>query len=285
MKMVKGGKNETKIREKSKPLLTAMLIASALVIIAPALAVQPQFTATITITGNPEIKVGETTTLTAVWITNRDVTRYEWSVDSTGQGIVQIEGAIEGSATFDFSSETPGTFTISFRIWHHQQTDRDATESVEVVVNPVECVEYAYESAFAYGGEDYANDFRDNGFSRWGWTNGPLEPGTYEFELWAAAGQSITSKGVLVGTVSISYIDGDGELSWTVTVNSPYILENEDGEVEVHVYVGNEMFPSLPNGEFTVAPGQYGNTGASGRVSGLSGTVYVIVHAIVGIPK
>lgn len=262
-----------------------MLIASALLVAAPVLAGR-EFEATIEIDGDLEITVGETTTLTATWSTNgKDVTRYEWSVNGEGQGEVTLEGASSGTSTFDFSSNTAGTFTITFTIWHHVQREKNgwvASAFVIVVVIQPQEVEYKYETAYAYGGE-YANSFIDYGFSNWGWSNGQLSEGSYTFDLYAGAAQCDIDKGVLVGTVSISY--SGGTLSWEVTVNYPYILMNEEGEVEVHVYVGTYMFPTLPNGKSTVAPGMYGNTGSSGSVSGLSGDIYVIVHAIVGIPK
>ena len=55
---------------------------------------------------------------------------------------------------------------------------------------------------------------------------------------------------------------------------------------ETHLYVGSEPLPRK-NGEYTVAPGQYGNihtlSGASSdsfTVSGLSGNIYVVAHAV-----
>jgi hypothetical protein len=111
-----------------------------------------------------------------------------------------------------------------------------------------------------------AISFCDEGYSRWGWTN-PITPGTYEMDLWAGAGQCDTSKGTLVGSVTVVY-GGDGYVTVSFNVASPYILD------ETHVYAGYEMFP-----EGDLAPGLYKNNGP------FDGTqVYVIAHAVVGIP-
>ncbi len=133
--------------------------------------------------------------------------------------------------------------------------------------NPEE-VEYEYETAFAYGG-DYATCFLDEGFSRWGWSNGPLVEGEYTFKLWAAAGQCDTSNGILVGSVDIVYADGSVTVNFNV--DAPYILD------ETHVYAGSSMFP-LKNGDPTVAPGQYYVEDP------LLADIYVIAHSMVGIP-
>ena len=58
---------------------------------------------------------------------------------------------------------------------------------------------------------------------------------------------------------------------------------------ETHLYIGNEMFPKDNNGDFTVAPGLYpfkhedlmGATTDTYVISGLSGDLYVIAHAVV----
>jgi hypothetical protein len=143
--------------------------------------------------------------------------------------------------------------------------ETEQSASAKLKVN-VQC--YIYETAFAKG--DDAICFIP-AFSNWGWTN-PITPGTYEMELWAAAGQCNTDKGVLVGTVTVVY-DDDGNVTVTYNVVSPYTLE------ETHVYAGYDMFPTNRQGRETVAPGQYTNN------SPFDGSqIYVIAHAVVGIP-
>ena len=133
------------------------------------------------------------------------------------------------------------------------------------------------ETAFAFGGElsTTLNSLLDT--ERWGWTNGPLGPGSYEFDLYAGAGQNDLEKGVLVGTVGVEY---DGETA-TVTFN---LIEGVSME-ETHLYIGTEPTPG------TAAPGQYGNlhefdeavTSDAYVVTGLSGDIYVIAHTEVCI--
>ena len=134
--------------------------------------------------------------------------------------------------------------------------------------------DFIYESAWAKG--DSNVPFCDY-FSNWGWTN-PVQPGTYEMDLWAGAGQCDTSKGTLVGSVTVVY-DADGNVNVTYNVDPPYSLE------EYHVYAGTTMFPQLQRGRSgrtvdTVAPGQYYNN------SPFDGgeQVYVIAHGVVGLP-
>ena len=58
---------------------------------------------------------------------------------------------------------------------------------------------------------------------------------------------------------------------------------------ETQLYVGAEPFPRGPNGKYTTAPGQYGNTHEppddettdTHTITGLSGDIYVVAHAVV----
>jgi hypothetical protein len=147
--------------------------------------------------------------------------------------------------------------------------EADAT----LLVN-VQC--YVYETAYAW------DDVSDPEgicfiptFSQWGWTN-PIEPGTYEMDLWAGAAQCDTDKGELVGSVTVVY-GPDGYVTVAFNVGAPYSLD------ETHVYAGTTEFPQVTQGRnrlvSTVAPGQYYND------SPFDGSqVYVIAHAVVGLP-
>ena len=132
-------------------------------------------------------------------------------------------------------------------------------------------VTYDYETAYAYKDEDISEKFIDYGFANWGWSNVLSDEGSYVFDVWAGAGQCDLTKGILVGTVTVDY--GSGTVTVEFNLNPDITLE------EYHVYAGSDMFPTGNNGEPTVAPGQYT------IASGLSGSIYVIVHAIVGIPQ
>jgi hypothetical protein len=135
------------------------------------------------------------------------------------------------------------------------------------------------DTAYAYGGKCYAKCFLGLGFSNWGWTNGPLGPGSYTFELWAGAAGCDTSKGKLVGWVNVDY---NGS-----TAIVTYHMYNGNYMTATHLYVGNARLPKNGIGKETVAPGQYpyghdplNNVATdSYTVTGLSGNIYVVAHA------
>ncbi|MFM7105059.1 MAG: hypothetical protein ACKOW8_06015 [Flavobacteriales bacterium] len=128
--------------------------------------------------------------------------------------------------------------------------------------------------------------------NRWGWTNGPLNAGSYNAAFWAAAGQCNLANGTNVGNVNIVYNGSSATITVTTTGTNPetgvaYNLE------EVHIYAGSAMIPNGPNGAPTVAPGQLGyNSGAlenvtshTATINNLSGPIYVAVHGVVdGFP-
>ncbi|UCC54331.1 MAG: hypothetical protein JSV68_10255, partial [Anaerolineaceae bacterium] len=129
-------------------------------------------------------------------------------------------------------------------------------------------------------------------FNRWGWTNGPLAAGSYEFDVYAGAGRCDLTKGTLVGTLSVDYDGSTATVSFNTSGTNPdtglpYTM------VETHLYVGSELLATDVNGDFTVAPGQYltihdelaNVTSDSYTISGLSGDIYVVAHATVaGFP-
>lgn len=150
------------------------------------------------------------------------------------------------------------------------------------------------ETAFAYSGGSNAadddittsflvidEDADGNGdFNRWGWSNGPIGPGSYSWDIYAGAGQSDISKGTLVGQLNVIY---DGFTAYVdYLMYSPYVLQ------ETHLYVGNELLAYDVNGLFTVAPGQYPYShGELENVSGdsyilyeLMGDLYIVAHGV-----
>jgi hypothetical protein len=132
----------------------------------------------------------------------------------------------------------------------------------------VQC--YVDETAYAKG--DPSTCFIPT-FSNWGWTNPISSNGTYTWDLWAAAGQCDTSKGTLVGSVTVVYSAGNVAVYYDV--DSPYLLQ------DTHVYAGTTEYPMVKVGKklvATVAPGQYYITNP------LYGSIYVIAHAVVGLP-
>jgi len=112
---------------------------------------------------NVELCVGDSVTFTADYGTNKDVTRMEWSVDGFRQGVQTIpDGSLRqlGSDSFEFTPDSPGTYTLSFRIWHHAQSSRDIQEDVTVNVTSCAVVPYgglACPAAPAIAGEYLRN--------------------------------------------------------------------------------------------------------------------------------
>ncbi len=152
-----------------------------------------------------------------------------------------------------------GTISFTYTVW-----DGCSRDEVTCEFTVLKCV---CETAFAMG--DDAICFMPEYFNKWGWTN-PIEPGTYTWDLWAAAGQCDTDKGTLVGNVTVNYVDG------YVTVD--YDLFEGFKLEESHVYAGYDMFQQVKQGKktvSTVAPGSFKNEGP------FDGSIYVIVHAVV----
>lgn len=140
------------------------------------------------------------------------------------------------------------------------ETGQSASASLSV---HVQC--YKYETAYGKGSS--ATCFIPT-FSNWGWTNYLPAFGTYTFKLWAAAAQCDTSKGTLVGYVTVNYA---GTVTASYSVAGPYMLK------ETHFYAGKTMFPKIGK-KFTVAPGSYTNNGP------FTGPIWTIAHAVVGLP-
>jgi hypothetical protein len=167
----------------------------------------------------------------------------------------------EDFAWADYGADDCGSFTYD-NTATIVETEQSADATLKV---NVQC--FVYDTAYAKGDP---NDPFCNHFSQWGWTN-PIEPGTYTWDLWAGAAQCDISKGTLVGTVDVVY-DWDGYVTVTFNLDDEYDLK------ETHVYAGDTMFPKDRRGRDTVAPGQYTNDGP------FEGEIYVIVHAVVGVP-
>jgi len=147
------------------------------------------------------------------------------------------------------------------------------------------CVPGNCETAYAYGGCCYAhcflNQYFGQSFNNWGWTNGPLPPScrVRVFDIYAGAAHCDLWRGKKVGWLTVNY-NGSTAL---VTYNMYYGYKMD----ETHLYVGNQPWPRK-NGDYTVAPGQYPyshnlNNASTDwyRVTGLSGNIYIIAHAVV----
>lgn len=129
-------------------------------------------------------------------------------------------------------------------------------------------------------GADFDGDGADDGINRWGWTNGPLLPGTsMQWPVYAAAGQCNLGNGELVGHLSVSYDGAEAQVTFDRV--GDFVLDEE------HLYIGNEPLPRDGNGDYTVAPGQYplvveldDAAQTTHTVTGLEGSIYVVYHAV-----
>jgi hypothetical protein len=128
------------------------------------------------------------------------------------------------------------------------------------------------ETAYAYGG-NYATCFLNLSpinANNWGWTN-YIGEGSYDWPIYAGAGQCDISKGTLVGNLSVEYFGG------TVTIT--YEIDPEFELGDTHVWVGTTPLP-LKKGVYSTAPGQFNHNFENPVVvSGLSGNIYIAAHA------
>ncbi len=193
---------------------------------------------------------------------------------------------------YEFTGLAPGKYSVKFVLpegayFSLKNVGDDALDSdADTATGMTECTtlvsgetdltwdagmyRFMYETAYAKG--NAATCFIPT-FANWGWTNLISATGTQTWNLYAGAGQCDETKGTFVGTVTVIYEASKVSVDYNVIM--PYSLE------ETHVYAGTTMFPQVKQGKQTVdtvAPGQYYNNG------GFTGSVYVIAHAVVGIP-
>lgn len=204
-----------------------------------------------------------------ITISNNNGTTFDWTASPNPIGAVIVKGG--PVANVFYYSPQAASDTGLFAPINPNNNQNYGISHVTFCWNPEVEIEYVYETAFAFGG-DQDDCFLNNGFSRWGWSNGPIGPGSYTWPLYAGAAQCDLSKGILVGSVTVVYDGPSGNVTATFNVDGPFILD------ETHVYAGYGMFPLL-RGKPTVAPGQY-------RIQGpFDGSpIFVIAHAVVGIP-
>jgi hypothetical protein len=170
-----------------------------------------------------------------------------------------------------------------------QEDAQNRCFTFEITLNyTCSCVPQNCETAYAYYGGCYCgtnyahcflNNYLGHSFGNWGWTNGPLRPGCYNFPIYAGAAQCNLYKGEKVGYLTVSYNGSKAII--TYYMYSGYKLD------ETHLYVGSAPWPEN-NGSYTVAPGQYpywhdlNNASTdSYEITGLCGNIYIIAHAVV----
>ncbi len=201
----------------------------------------------------------------------RDAAGLMWAICRTDN---QADGFIE--AIDPATKEVKGSIKVGPRPY--------AYGDFVVEAPPVEKC-YGDETAWAYGGGYAKPNWDYVRGNNWGWTNGPLSEGTYEFPVYAGAGGNDIEKGTLVGTLYVDYDDG------TVTVK--YDLNKGYYLGETHLWVGNDVLPAVRRG-YTNAPGQFPNSHYYGfeagetmetewewTGSGFEGKIWVAAHAVV----
>ncbi|MDD4108476.1 MAG: T9SS type A sorting domain-containing protein [Prolixibacteraceae bacterium] len=198
-----------------------------------------------------------------------------YSLDATWTDNCDVGGDL--TAVGEWYSETECTMTYAYPFY---VMDDCGNESWDTVFVTRETNKYDNcETAFARYDTD-SRCFLEDGFDRWGWTNkfSPrAEP--YTLTLYAGAAQCDISKGAEVGTVEVTYYDGN--LTVEYLLYEGYVLS------EAHVYVGCDPYP-VKNESETVAPGQFTfnadeldkSSGVTINLSDVSGDIFIIAHAV-----
>jgi hypothetical protein len=164
---------------------------------------------------------------------------------------------------------------------------QDRCFTFEITLNyTCTCVPQHCDTAYAYYNYScgccgsLAKCFSNWGFSQWGWTNGPLNPGIYNFDIYAGAAQCNIYKGKKVGYLTVNY--NGSTVVVTYNMYPGYQMD------ETHLYVGCNPLPKK-NGSYTVAPGQYpywhdlDNASTDSYTVTIAGCckIYIIAHAVV----
>jgi len=207
----------------------------------------------------------------------RDAAGLMWAISRTDN---QADGFIE--AIDPVTKEVVGSIEVGPRPY--------AYGDFVVEAPPVEKC-YGSETAWAFGDENAQPIWDFVRSNNWGWTNGPLSEGSYEFPVYAGAGQNDIERGTLVGTLHVEYENG--------AVSVKYELDEGYFLGETHLWVGGEVLPEVRRGnrtEFTNAPGQFPYGGYLGfnaedlsdaktewewTGSGFEGDIYIAAHAVV----
>ena len=120
------------MKRKYLPILLSLVLALVLTSGVSA----ADFVGSVTLPADFSIYVGETTTITGTWATNKDFTRYQWSLDGVAGTIMEIPEAekLAGSRGYLFTGAATGAFEVCLSVWHHTQTDRLVSDCVTVTV-------------------------------------------------------------------------------------------------------------------------------------------------------
>ncbi len=168
-------------------------------------------TATVSVKGQPDVKATAAVSFTENIKGDDKVVlgdaRVDYSKEISATTSVDFPESFKCSA--DSSMYVDGVYKFSEKniaTLIGDNTDLEASATVDI-----ECrmpVYWGDETAWAYG-DDYAIPI-DSLMKKanWGWTNGPLPGGDYEWDIYAGAAQNDISKGMLVGKLIVEYNKG-----------------------------------------------------------------------------
>lgn len=142
------------------------------------------------------------------------------------------------------------------------------------------CTAPTCETAYAYGLQKSNCFITIPGVNsnNWGWSNGPIGTGTYDWPIYAGAGQCDITKGTLVGSLHVVYSGSTATITYNMDAGKHLNI--------TQLWVGSQILPKK-NNKWTTAPGQfpYKHEGLNGAgsdtftITGLSGNIYIAAHS------
>lgn len=237
-------------------------------------------------------------------LTSRDIQVVIWSLVNNPEFDVDkiaeyenIDPRIykDGQPLFDVQKVKSIVHQVESHLANTQKTLGEES-GVTVIENDGQTIILGDETAYAVKtldqtevDSDYSTCFNEEiienvSFNNWGWTNGPLSDPSGEliYDIYAGAGQCDLDKGTRVGELIVNYANGTLTVTYRM-IGETYTL------TETHLYAGNDPYPvNRGSGNYTVAPGHYGNQNTHDNVTeytyvvdGLSGDIYFIAQAVV----
>jgi len=176
-----------------------------------------------------------------------------------------LEPAITGGSTIVVSAKVPTAYkSLGYYLDYCKQ----------------KCTAPSCETAYAFGGDPNDCFLLIPGINsnNWGWSNGPIGAGTYDWPIYAGAGQCDITKGTLVGTLHVVYSGSTATITYNMNAGKHLNV--------TQLWVGNQILPKK-NNKWTTAPGQFPykheNLNGAGSdtytITGLSGNIYIAAHS------
>ena len=193
-------------------------------------------------------------------------------VYNTGSGSVSIDlPAIADTYNYEtFPNENYGSSNTLYTGWEFpNDKEKQSLLKFDIGTANISC-----ETAYAKGLNAICFlDIPNKQGNNWGWTNKITESGSWNFPIYAGAGQCDESKGTLVGTLDISY---DG-----TTVNVFYNIDSEYSLDETHLWVGTDLLPKNKKGKYISSPGQFPYNGQNPVSVNITTPFYIAAHSVV----